>query len=220
MKITKYEPKRIFREGRRGYQVEKNFYPGVTTILYNTLDEKERKKLDNWRKRIGEENAREINKEAMMRGNVFHEFMEKDLNNTNTEIRENIRDFWKKGEYINKLIKSQHKVLVTEGMVWSEKHKFAGTPDCVTLCNNELILWDWKTSAKLKKRKWITDYFLQVAAYCQAFKETYPGCAIAEAKIVVFVANKQPQIFDLEEEELDKYFQEFLVRLKGFLVAS
>jgi ATP-dependent exoDNAse (exonuclease V) beta subunit len=90
-------------------------------------------------------------------------------------------------------------VVLTRGEV---KYGYAGTFDCVAIANNEKILLDWKTSRKQKKEQYVSDYYLQVAAYCTAVEEMEQE-KLDRATIVVFYNFKQPDIFKLSREDLD-----------------
>ena len=54
----------------------------------------------------------------------------------------------------------------SERVVWSPEHKIAGTIDGVGFIDGQLVIWDWKTSAKIY---WETA--LQLSAYAQLLKE-------------------------------------------------
>jgi genome maintenance exonuclease 1 len=67
---------------------------------------------------------------------------------------------------------------------------YAGTTDCVGVWKGRPAIIDFKQSNKVKKREWITDYFLQLAAYAQAHNNTH-GTDIDTGVILMAV---QPKI--------------------------
>ena len=80
--------------------------------------------------------------------------------NYNDEIQTTIKLFneWR----------SEHKFkdVATEQHLWSKKHKYAGTTDCIAIMDNELVLLDWKTSKDI-----YDEYWLQLSMYVAAFEE-------------------------------------------------
>ena len=64
-------------DGSRKYMTPDGFaVPSVTTILDATKPEEKKKALLEWRKRVGEEKAKEITTEAAGRGTRMHKFLE------------------------------------------------------------------------------------------------------------------------------------------------
>ena len=45
---------------------------------------------------------------------------------------------------------------------------YAGTADCIGIFEGESSIIDFKTAKQIKKKEWITDYFLQGVAYANA----------------------------------------------------
>ena len=50
---------------------------------------------------------------------------------------------------------------------------YAGTTDCVGVWKDKPAIIDFKQTNKPKKREWIGDYFIQLAAYAQAHNVTH-----------------------------------------------
>jgi hypothetical protein len=108
---------------------------------------------------------------------------------------QSFRDWW---------MKSGIELVAGDTKVASVEHGYGGSLDALGRRNGKLIILDWKTSSGI----W-TEYALQVAAYAQAFRETY-GLPVEEAVIVRF--GKKPPI-DFEAKELldpNLSFQAFL----------
>lgn len=106
------------------------------------------------------------------------------------------------------------KVILAEYVVESSKYKYRGILDLVIYFPNpsRICLIEWKTSRKVKSKIDCKDYFLQLAAYCQALEETRK-IKISSASLCVFYAFQQPSIFRLSKEELNEYFVDFLYHL-------
>ncbi|MFA6433771.1 MAG: PD-(D/E)XK nuclease family protein [Elusimicrobiales bacterium] len=88
--------------------------------------------------------------------------------------------------------------------VASTQYGYGGSLDALGVRNGKLVLLDWKTSSGI-----YDEYALQVAAYAQAFKETF-GADCAEAFIVRF-GKKLPIEFEAKEvASLQESFAAFL----------
>ena len=68
---------------------------------------------------------------------------------------------------------------------------------------------------KPKKREWIDDYFLQLAAYAHALEET-KKITVDRATVVIFYSFQKPDIFKLSKDELAEQFDLFKERLDAF----
>jgi hypothetical protein len=71
---------------------------------------------------------------------------------------------------------------------------YAGATDFIGVHDGELIIGDFKQSNKPKRREWIEDYKLQMAAYALAFQDMFN---IPIGKAINFICTK------------DFYYQEF-----------
>ena len=81
---------------------------------------------------------------------------------------------------------------------------YAGTADACGLYNNEESILDFKQSNKPKKREWIDDYFLQIAAYGLAHNKVY-STNITQG--VILMCTPPPECI----------FQEFILSGNDFL---
>ena len=78
---------RAYHNGQRLYDVNSEKLPSVTTILNVTKSEREKAKLEEWRKRVGAKAADLISKQALSRGSSMHDFLEKFiLNQLNLDL--------------------------------------------------------------------------------------------------------------------------------------
>jgi genome maintenance exonuclease 1 len=88
---------------------------------------------------------------------------------------------------------------------------YAGTTDCLGLWNGKPAIIDFKQSNKVKKREWIEDYFLQLAAYALAHDETH-GTDIEQGVILMAV---QPKLLEDQTYTTPQYM-EFIVAGEEF----
>ena len=202
--IYKYpELKRIDKDAGRYYiDSNNNPVPSVTTVLSNTSNKKD--SIEQWRKRVGEEEANRITKKSTDIGSMVHESLELFLNGRDWDnFSEDPNDLIAKKittKFINTGLNSITEVwgleigLILEGL-------YAGTADCVGKINGVPSIIDFKTSRKMKRREWIEDYFLQ-------------GCAYANAHNVMFNTDIKQIVILMVDRDL--VFKEFIVRLDEF----
>ena len=75
-KFDYYQLTRTSDEGKRLYLTpEGDKVPSVTTILGATQPEEKKRSLNEWRKRVGVENAQKITTEAANRGTRMHTYL-------------------------------------------------------------------------------------------------------------------------------------------------
>jgi genome maintenance exonuclease 1 len=144
-----------------------NKIPSVTTILSKTKDMTH---LIAWKKRIGEDKAKQITEESAGLGTTMHAHLEAYVlgeprpggNNYGRLMAERMAD-----------------TVIAEGLidvdeVWGvESHLYyenlwAGTTDLVGMYMGRPAIMDFKTTIRPKKREWVEDYRLQLAAYAMA----------------------------------------------------
>ena len=196
--MNKYEPYPMERtttpEGRR-YKIPgtDETYESITTALGKNPEKK--KSLQEWRKRVGEEEADRISRIASHRGTRVHAVIEKYLEGNEYydrgEMPNVIEMFNSIKSYLDTNIAS---VYMQEAFLFSHKYKLAGQVDCIANCDGFRCIIDFKTSSKPKKKEWIEDYFLQCAAYSYMFEEMY-GDKIHHNIVLIAVENDKPQFF-------------------------
>jgi genome maintenance exonuclease 1 len=84
---------------------------------------------------------------------------------------------------------------------------YAGTTDCVGVWKGQPAIMDFKQSNKVKKREYIDDYFVQLAAYAQAHNATH-GTAINTGVILMAV---QPRLLEDQTYSTPEYL-EFVIK--------
>jgi genome maintenance exonuclease 1 len=176
-------------------------YPSVTRILSATKPQEDIDALERWRKRIGYAEAEKISNAALQRGKMYDNFVE-DYTNGIDIPHPQLK------EYL-----SQFEIVSREQTIYSNEYGYKGRYDCIFAKNGILILNDFKGSGRKKSREYLKDYPLQIAAYIKAIEEI--GVVINWGMISVILSD-QIQTFVFDHCEIEKYFQEFIIRLKKY----
>ena len=188
--------------GRKYFTPEGNAYPSITTVL-GVLN---KEGIIAWRKRVGEEEANKISRQASGRGTAVHKLAEDYLNNEPN---------WKEGampsnlfsfEDIKKIMdKRLDNIWMQEVFLYSDRLKTAGQVDCIAEFDGQLSIIDFKTSRKPKKEEWITSYFIQASFYAAAFYER-TGIPIKQGVILITVDHNEPQVFKINTYDYLEHF--------------
>lgn len=176
--------------GRRHYVTPKGKYPSITSV-FSAFPKPE---LQEWRNRVGEQEAKKITTQATNRGTKIHSLCENYLNNEDLSPK-NILPIYL--ESFNQLIPELNKINnihKLEAPLYSNQLKVAGRTDCIAEYNNVLSVIDFKTSIKPKKEEWITDYFLQATFYAMAYWEL-TNIKISQIVIIISVDEGDAQVF-------------------------
>ena len=89
---------------------------------------------------------------------------------------------------------------------------YAGSTDLVCLHNNRETIVDFKQANRPKKKEWIEDYYLQIAAYAMAHDYVHKS-NIEQGVIMVCTPDLYYQEFVVSGAELRQYKHKFLKRL-------
>lgn len=199
--LEKYEYLPIQRtdsEFGRSYLVAGKPLPSVTTILSATKDNTH---LDEWKKAVGEVKAEQIKNESSTLGSAMHT---------------NIENYIFKKPYIGSFMaKALADVIIKNGLknvseVWASeaplfyRDLYAGTTDLIGLHAGQPAIIDFKNSLGEKKKEWIEDYFLQLAAYAMAHNEMF-GTSINRGVIMMATRDAKYLEFVVEGEEFSHY---------------
>ena len=158
--------------------------------------------FNNWRKKIGEDEAQKITKAATSRGTDMHSLVENYLDNKDLPSVAPIADFLFK---ISKTdLKRINNIYALEGSLYSKQLGIAGTVDCIAEYDGELAIIDFKTSKKPKPRERIEHYFVQCMAYgCMLYELT----GISVKKLVIIMACENGECVVYEERDKSKYIK-------------
>lgn len=206
-------------DGKRKYATpDGEKLPSVTTILDATKPEEKREALNQWRRSVGVAKAQAITTEAANRGTRMHSYLEQYVKEGSIKERGSNPFSWASHAMaqtvINQGLTNVNEFWGVEVPLYFPK-VYAGTTDCVGVHNGQEAILDFKQSNKPKKREWIEDYFLQLAAYSEAHNELH-GTNIRKGVILMCVkptVNESQEIitapqyleFILEGEEYEKY---------------
>lgn len=192
-------------DGRRMYKTPKgDLFPSVTTVL--SANPEKKKGLEEWRERIGRENADRISTQAAIRGEIIHKMCEDFLNNKDPYIDQMPANVFTFNTVKNVLKKYINNIRYQEAPLYSYYLKVAGRVDCIAEFSNTLSIIDFKTSRKEKKREWIKDYFMQTSAYAVMYEEM-TEVPVKQLVVIIAVDGSEPQIF---VEDRDNHIGDFV----------
>jgi len=236
MIIQKYDYTPCDREtinGKRHYCLpDGSKVPSVTTILDKTKSKESREALDRWKKSVGTERAQQITTEAANRGTRMHSYLEHYVKTG--EMKELPGNpFAQPSWFMAAQVILEGFVKINE--VWGVEVPvyysglYAGTTDSVGVHDGEPAIMDYKQSNKVKRREYITDYFIQLAAYAQAHNNMH-GTDIKKGVILMCCQPKElsPGVFDtpkylefvLEGDEFQHYCNEWNKRVELYYLTA
>lgn len=197
-------------DGRRVYVTPAgNVYPSITSILGS----QDKPGIEEWRKKVGEEEANKIMKESSELGTMVHNLCEQYLYNYPLKCdypQEAISVF----NRLRFILGNINNICGLELPLYSDELRVAGTTDCVAEWNGVLSVIDFKTSRKAKKEEWIEDYYIQAFFYAVAYFEMTGSCP---EQIVILVAvrdNFEIQVFKKPISEVEIYINKLLKIMK------
>lgn len=175
-------------------------YPSVTTIT----GQLGKKAIYEWRKRVGNEEANRISARAAARGTRVHTLCEYFLKNEPREPNMFDTEIWKS---ILPELRNINRVHCLESPLFSHHLKVAGTVDCIAEYKGKMAVIDFKTSARIKTREDISNYFMQCAAYAVCFEEL-TGIPVPRLVVIMGVDNEEkPLVF---EERRNDWIGDFI----------
>ena len=216
-KLYHYPPSsRSTTDGIRTYDVGNEKLPSVTTILQATQPEEKRRKLAEWRAIKGKDEADRIKKQSASRGSNMHLHLEKHI------LGQGHLDLTDEG----KTAKSMAQTVIDKGLgdlqeIWGSEVTlwypglYAGATDLVGVYDYEESIVDFKQSNKPKRKEWIEDYFLQLAAYAMAHNQIY-DTGIRQGVILMCTPDNYFQKFQIKGKEFKNFTYKFLQRLDKY----
>ena len=203
-------------EGKRHYVIKTEKLPSVTTILSATESAEKREALAKWRESKGEEIATRIVDESAARGTAMHKILEKYI------LQQGYIDLTTVGQQAHNMaikVIEQGLCNVTEyyGTECTLYYPglYAGQTDLVGVHKGKDAIIDYKQTNKPKKREWIEDYCLQLAAYAMAHNFIYKT-QIEKGVIMMCSKDNFYQEFVVEGKEFQKYKHNFLRRVDEY----
>jgi genome maintenance exonuclease 1 len=219
---NKYNYIQINREsinGERRYATpDGEKLPSVTTILSATTPKEKLQALQEWRNRVGHKQAQAITTEAAGRGTRMHKWLENYVKTGATG------DPGSNPYSIQSHTMAQS--IITQGMVKCSEYWgtevglyypkiYAGTTDLVGVHDSAEAIMDHKQTNKPKKKEWIDDYFIQLAAYANAHNEVH-GTNIRKGVIFMCSADNIYQEFIMEGNEFDEWTSKWFKRVEQY----
>jgi genome maintenance exonuclease 1 len=202
---------------QRHYDVNAQQLPSVTTILSATQPPEKKASLDAWRARVGVEEAKNITESAANRGTAMHTIIEKFLLGQGyldlTDLGQNAQTMAE--QIINKGLKDRLVEFWGLEVTLYYPSLYAGATDVVGIYDGAESIVDFKQSNKPKRREWIEDYKLQLAAYALAHNEVY-GTNIQKGVNLICTKDNYFQEFVFEGEEFRRAKFEWLKRVDEF----
>ena len=204
--------KRETVDGVRYYLVpEEDEFLRLVSIT-SVTSHKNRQFFANWRKKIGEENANKITRQATSRGTDMHTLVEHHLLNTELPKVQPLSEFLFKIAQPD--LKRIDNINALESSMYSKVLGIAGTVDCIAEFDGELAVIDFKSSKKPKPVEWIEHYFVQCMAYgCMLYELT----GIQVKKLVIIMACENGECVVYEEYDKAKYIRLLTEYTREFL---
>jgi len=196
--------------GTRVYDIVGTRLPSVTTILNATKDQTF---LNNWKAKVGNEEAERIKNLSSRRGTAMHKFLESHIQGVGYD------DLTELGQ----AAKPMAQKIIEVGLTPIEEYYgsevmlhypglYAGSTDLICLHNDLETVVDFKQSNKPKKEEWVKDYYLQIAAYAMAHDYVYKS-NIRQGVIMICTPDLYYQEFKFQDEDLRSWKHKWLKRL-------
>jgi hypothetical protein len=209
----------------RHYLIEGKEYPSVTTILAATRPQRDTEALQQWAESVGQEQSEKIRAQAADRGTALHLLVEQHL--VGEMIDEamveaiGVLPWWRSVQpVVDRLVTVQ----AMEQTVYHRELCYAGTLDLVAIVSvidpwegsssQRSVLIDWKTSGKQKKREWLGDYPIQLAAYWGALEN--PDAVVEEGWIVLAHPYGSAQVHRFSIKELKQCWKLWVARVEQY----
>ena len=199
-------------DGVRYYQVPDAEELLRLVSITSVTSHKNRAFFAKWRKKVGEETADRITRQATSRGTDMHTLTECYLKN------EGLPEVQPLSDYLFKIAKPElnkiDNIHALESSLYSKVLGVAGTVDCIAEFDGELAIIDFKTSKKPKPVEWIEHYFVQCMAYgCMLYELT----GISVKKLVIIMACENGECVVYEERDKTKYIKLLQEYIREFL---
>ena len=203
-------------EGLRTYDVNEEKLPSVTTILGATKSQDAIDSINRWKAKVGEETATRIRDQAASRGTNMHLHLERHVTG------EGHLDLTPEG----KTAKAMADTIIAKGLkdlqeIWGSEVTlfypglYAGATDLVGTYDYEDSIIDFKQSNKPKRREWVEDYFMQLAAYAMAHNQVYKT-EITQGVILMCTPDNYFQKFQVKGREFIEYQHKFLEKVDQY----
>jgi len=172
--------------------------------------------LKKWKAKVGEQQAEVIKNISSKRGTSMHKYIEAFI------LQKGYEDLTSLGQQA----KTMAQKVIEKGLTPIEEYYgsevtlfypglFAGTTDLVCRHNDMDTVVDFKQANQPKRKEWIDDYYMQIAAYAMAHDYLH-GSKIEQGIIMVCTPDLYLQEFRFQGVELRDWKYKFLKRLSEY----
>jgi len=200
----------------RHYEIGSSKLPSVTTILNVTSSDEKRESLAKWKAKVGEAEAERVKNTAATRGTAMHSYLEYHLNGQGLlDLSDEGREARNMAQtIIDKGLGDLHEIWGNE-VVLHYPDLYAGQTDLVGIYQGRDSIIDFKQTNKPKKDEWITDYYLQGAAYATAHDCIY-NTNIEQIVVLMCTPNNFFQRFIVNGQRFRDYKSDWLRRVDTY----
>lgn len=215
--------KRIESPNGRRYQMgDHEPVPSVTTIISKTKSQADKQVLEDWRNRIGHEQAQMQTRQSCDIGNQLHSAIEYNLTGRTFEFKKNMAGHMARCMFEKILVETLSKISLVVGVEANLIYPglYAGSCDLVAIYEDCLTILDWKNSKQIKPEAWIEDYIIQLGAYALAHNHMF-GEKIKKT-VICMVSHPdtsgrcQHKEWHYEGNKLEEYKNKWLNRLEQY----
>ena len=190
--------------------------PSVTSILGKTKD---KSFLKQWRARVGEKNAEKIIADSAQIGTALHLYIE---HYVNEHAYKDLTDIGIQAGKMAQVIIDHDQGLKKVSEVWGSEvylyypGKYAGTTDMIGVYDGRPTIIDFKQTNRPKKREWVQDYLMQLAAYAMAHNKLF-DTEIDQGVVLMCSRDLLFQKFELKGENFVRAGDTFMKKLDLYL---
>ena len=202
--------------GSRHYDLGQEKLPSVTTILSATQSAEKIESLAKWKERVGDVEADKIRDNAAIRGTAMHAFLEDYLLGKD---RVDLTPVGQEARIMGQRIVDRGLADLNE--IWGSEVTlyypglYAGATDLAGIYNSAESIIDFKQSNKPKRKEWISDYFIQLAAYAMAHNHVY-NTMITQGVILMCTKDNFFQKFIVDGQEFISFQHQFLRKIDQY----
>jgi len=202
--------------GSRHYDLGQEKLPSVTTILSATQSAEKIESLAKWKERVGSIEADKIRDSAATRGTAMHAFLEDYLLGKD---RVDLTPVGQEARIMGQRIVDRGLADLNE--IWGSEVTlyypglYAGATDLAGVYNSAESIIDFKQSNKPKRKEWISDYFIQLAAYAMAHNYVY-NTKITQGVILMCTKDNFFQKFIVDGQEFISFQHQFLRKIDQY----
>ena len=202
--------------GSRHYDLGQEKLPSVTTILSATQSAEKIASLAKWKERVCSIEADKIRDSAATRGTAMHAFLEDYLLGKD---RVDLTPVGQAARIMGQRIVDRGLADLDE--IWGSEVTlyypglYAGATDLAGIYDSAESIIDFKQSNKPKRKEWISDYFIQLAAYAMAHNYVY-NTKITQGVILMCTKDNFFQKFIVDGQEFISFQHQFLRKIDQY----